>query len=67
MDIKLTCANNTLTVSWPTDVSYNGSVVGVPTELKQTLEDRILAKGAEFFSLCSPTHRRMSNWGEQGS
>ena len=49
MDIKLTCANNTLTVSWPTDVSYNGSVVGVPTELEQTLDDRILAKGAAFY------------------
>ena len=48
MDIKLTCANNTLTVSWPTDVYYNGSVIGVPTELKQTLDDRILAKGVAF-------------------
>ena len=49
MDIKFTCANNTLTVSWPTTVTYNGRVVEVPSELKQRLDERILFKGAAFF------------------
>ena len=49
MDIKFTCANNTLTVSWPTNVTYNGSVVEVPSALKQRLDERILFKGAVFF------------------
>ena len=49
VSIKLTCANNTLKVSWPTDVTYNGSVVDVPSVLRQPLNERIVAKGAAFY------------------
>ena len=45
----MTCTNNTLTVSWPTDVTYDGGVVEVPSELTQALNDRIAAKGRAFY------------------
>ena len=49
MNLKLTCTNNTLKVSWPTDVTYDGSVVEAPRELTEALNDRIAAKGRAFY------------------
>ena len=49
MKLKLTCTNNTLTVSWPTDVTYDGSVIEVPSELTEALNDRIAVKGRAFY------------------
>ena len=49
MNLKLFCTNNTLTVGWPTDVTHNGRVVEVPSELTQALNDRIVAKGTAFY------------------
>jgi hypothetical protein len=38
---KLSCENDTLTVTWSTDVTFDGTVTEIPIDLKQSLTDRI--------------------------
>ena len=38
----LTCENDTLTVTWSTDVTFDGSVTEIPNALKQRLTDRLI-------------------------
>ena len=47
-DIMITCTNGTLTLSWPTDLIYDGSVLNLPEDLTETLDQRIQDKGAVF-------------------
>ena len=39
---KLSCSQDTLTVTWPTNVVYNGSVSQIPATLYNDLTDRLL-------------------------
>ena len=39
---KLSCDNDTLTVTWSTDVTFDGTVTEIPDELKQRLTDRFV-------------------------
>lgn len=40
-EAELTCGNDTLTVSWPTDIIFDGSVTELPDTLLQRLTDRL--------------------------
>ena len=34
--------DDTLTVTWSTDVTFNATVIGIPQDLQQRLTDRLL-------------------------
>ena len=38
----MTCADDILTVKWSTDITYDGTVTEVPSELYQELTDRLV-------------------------
>ena len=39
---ELSCVNDTLTVTWPADITYNATVTQIPYELLKRLTDRLL-------------------------
>ena len=39
---ELSCENDTLTVTWPTDITYDGTVTQIPHKLLKRLTDRLL-------------------------
>lgn len=38
--VRLSCANDTLTVIWPSDVVYNGTISLIPADLEERLTER---------------------------
>ena len=41
---SLICANDTLTIAWPTNIVYSGDVISIPEEVKVMLTSAIKAK-----------------------
>ena len=41
---KLSCDNDTLTVTWPTDVTYDGTVMEIPSEINKRLTANLISE-----------------------
>lgn len=39
------CSNGTLTVTYPTSLTYTGEVTAIPEKIKDTLTSRMVSKG----------------------
>lgn len=50
-DPRLKCENNLLTVTWPTDVTYDGTVGDVPEGLAQKLGQRLTQQADGFLQI----------------
>ena len=50
-EVRLTCTENVLTISWPTDVSYPATItdIPVPNLTREIIEKRLVDKGSMLF------------------
>ena len=46
-DIRLTCVNNSLSIMWPTDKTYGGDVIKVPSSVKSLIQPRLSQFGSQ--------------------
>ena len=50
-DIKLTCVNDTLSIMWPTDQTYSGDVIEVPSSVQREIKPRLSQFGSQIFNI----------------
>ena len=48
-EVRVTCTENVLTISWPTDVIYPSTVTDIPNLTREIIEKRLVDKGSMLY------------------
>ena len=48
-EVRVTCTENVLTISWPTDVIYPSTVTDIPYLTREIIEKRLVDKGSMLY------------------
>ena len=55
-EVRVTCTENVLTISWPTDVIYPSTITNIPNLTKEIIEKRLANKGSMRYMVLPHTN-----------